>query len=133
MGSHRGRCIALASRPDGHRLASAGADRTIQLWDIAGKEAPTILSAREEVFALAFSPDGFTLASAGEDSDFAVTLWNLRTPSELSPRRMLGHKQQINGLSYSPDGRFLVSVSHDLTAGSGMLNLSANLSSCAAI
>jgi WD40 repeat protein len=58
-------CFALS--PDGRRIAAAGHDKTIKVWDLAdGRELATLRGhAGDLVIALAFSPDGARLASAG--------------------------------------------------------------------
>ena len=64
----------VAVHPDGSRLATCGADRTIRIWDIAtGTELMTLRGHSNLIQRLAFSPDGRMLASTSDDG--TVKLW----------------------------------------------------------
>jgi WD40 repeat protein len=57
-------------------LASAGDDRTVQLWDAdTGAPVRTLSGHRDWVRGVAFAPDGQTLASASDDG--TVRLWEV--------------------------------------------------------
>jgi WD40 repeat protein len=72
---HTDDVYAAAFHPDGTRLASAGRDRAIWLWDLARGEAVARLPGHTSyVWSLAFSPDGATLVSGS--GDFTVRLWD---------------------------------------------------------
>ncbi len=57
----------MAFSPDGQRLASAGHDRTVKVWDAGtGQEIRTLTGHAGGVLSVAFSPDGQRLASASQ-------------------------------------------------------------------
>ena len=67
------------STPDGRRLATAGRDRAVWLWDLArGEEVARLQGHTSYVWSLAFSPDGATLASGS--GDHTVRLWDTARP-----------------------------------------------------
>ena len=72
---HTDEVFAAAFHPDGSRLATAGRDRAVWLWDLAtGEEVARLPGHTSYVWSLAFSPDGNTLASGS--GDFTVRLWD---------------------------------------------------------
>jgi YD repeat-containing protein len=71
---HTEEVFAVAFHPNGTRLATAGRDGAVVLWDLArGEEVVRLPWHKSFVWSLAFSPDGATLASGCGDS--TVGLW----------------------------------------------------------
>ena len=72
---HTDEVFAVAFHPDGTRLATAGRDRAVWLWDLSrGEEVARLPGHTSYVWSLAFSPDGATLASGSGDT--TVRLWD---------------------------------------------------------
>jgi WD40 repeat protein len=75
LSGHTDEVFAVAFHPDGTRLATAGRDGPVWLWDLPRGEALVRLPGHKSyVWSLDFSPDGTTLASGSGDG--TVRLWD---------------------------------------------------------
>jgi WD40 repeat protein len=102
----------LVISPDGQKLVSASADKTIKIWDLStAKEIRTLRGHFSYVNYLVVSPDGEIIASASADK--TIKIWELRTGKEI--RTLKGHSSFVNSLAISPDGQILASGSADTT------------------
>jgi len=106
---HAGGAYALAFSPDGSTLASGGADREVQLLDLARGHRMALAGNQHQVRSLAFSPDGRRLVSGGGDR--TVRVFDL--PSGRLLRTLEGHSGPVHRVAISPDSAVLASGSHD--------------------
>jgi len=96
---HTGAVRRLAFSADGARLASASADRTVQVWDVATGQRPHTFQHDAEIRTLAFSPDGKRIASGGTDR--IVRIFSLEGAA---PQTWTGHAGEIFAIAFGPNG-----------------------------
>ncbi len=111
--SHKDIIYAVAVSDDGKKLATAGYDRVIQVYDLTEDGAATLVHTLRDhsdtIYALAFQPGGLLLASAAGDR--AVKVWDVRTGTRLYT---LGESTDwLYALAWNPDGRHLAAAGVD--------------------
>ena len=104
--AHAGSVVKVACSADGSRLASAGLDGSLNLWQADGNVSWQTTGWEPRINALAFSPDGLVLAAG--DMAGTVRLFDVESGrEELSIETRLG---LVERLVFSPEGSRLYSV-----------------------
>ena len=120
--AHRTPPHVAAWSPDGRRIASAGHDRAVLVWNAFEDGYPSSYQNHSDVvYSLCWSPDGKQIASASRDQ--TVHIWDasprarwLRSIALFAGFRYSafeGHTAQVNDVAWSPDGRYLASAGDD--------------------
>ncbi|TME00384.1 MAG: hypothetical protein E6I80_25985 [Chloroflexi bacterium] len=109
---HSAAVLNIAWSPDGKKIASAGADKTIHIWNATSKN-PTFIyrNHTKPVSSVAWSPDGSRIVSGSWDT--TVQVWNVQTGRKLLTYR--GFSREVSAVAWSPDGKYIASASWDAT------------------
>ncbi len=117
--SHSSWVVALAWEPGGNRIASAGGDGLVRVWDADTEQ--TLLTYRGHpwlfekvnwpptIYNIAWSPEGLRLASAGDGTK--VYVWDAATGQTIAVYE--GHSgllANVSALAWSPDGTRIASA-----------------------
>jgi len=103
---------SVAFDPTGRRMATAGQDKAITVWNFQEMRVALQLRGHSAaVTSVAFAPDGKTIASASRDK--SIKLWNAAT-GQLS-QTLTGHTDEVRGIAFSPEGQIFASTSSDST------------------
>ena len=103
-------CISYSS--DGSRIATAGQDQTIRIWQTSDWSTQKVLKGHTDTINwVEFSPDGSQIVSGGDDK--SIRIWSSDKGELL--QTISDNKGQVRTVAFSPDGKYLVSSSeHDV-------------------
>ncbi|MEE3852168.1 hypothetical protein VZC37_17630 [Gordonia sp. LSe1-13] len=110
---HTGTAYAVAMRPDGRWIATAGDDRSVRLYDLVTGEVRVLTGHTAPVRTVAFSPDGRLLVSGSDDRTARV--WDTADPARPGQigAPLTGQTLTIHSVAFSPDGTTLATGSDD--------------------
>jgi len=102
--------LAAVYSPDGARLATAGSDGAVTIWDVAsGVEVMTLRGHTRDVLDVAYSPDGRQIASVSADG--TARLWDARSGEEIA--QLAGQTDLASRVAFSPDGSLVATAGED--------------------
>ena len=98
---------ALAFSPDATRLASAGLDTDVHIWDVAtGRRSGSVPDRLLATFALAFTPDSRHLVIGGANGTIEI----VDAAKAAVVRKLSGGKYAVLSARLSPDGRSIAAA-----------------------
>jgi WD40 repeat protein len=109
---HSAAVLHIAWSPDGKKIASASADKTVHIRNATSKN-PTLIyrNHTKPVSAVDWSPDGSRIVSGSWDT--TVQVWHVQTGRKLLTYR--GFSREVSAVAWSPDGKYIASGSWDTT------------------
>ena len=113
--------------PDGRRIATAGSNGSVTIWDLATAKVVRVIPAHSNRgWLVVYSPNGRYLASSDESRDKTtasgeIKIWNSDTGDLL--QRIDLNNRFVNGMAFSPDGLRLAVSTYAIGQGEETLEI----------
>ncbi len=118
LGGHDNIIQDLVISPDGKRLFSVSADKTIRIWGISGMEqglSPNLIGVingiNYQISTLDIHPSGDIIAAG--DARGNVLTWNISDLNKVTPSKSMMHTGAVTQVKFSQEGSILYSGGAD--------------------
>lgn len=118
---HKGDVHHVAFSPDGKYIVSAGADKTVRVWDVqTGKQVHLLKGHTDVVWSAVYSSDGKRIVSGSADA--TIIIWNaetgkfIRTIPVVAGKAIMGLKNTVHHALFSNDASRIAASTLDVDA-----------------
>jgi hypothetical protein len=102
--------VAIDLSTDGKRIAGAGDDGNLYIWDVTNNYAASVFKMPDtRLTAISFSPEGTNIIIGNERGRVWITKNGLVT------RELSGHRSSIEQIKYNHKGNFMATASKDFS------------------
>jgi WD40 repeat protein len=113
---HTGPVLGVAYSPDGKRIASASADKSVRVWNAkTGEAMATLAGHKDDVTCVAFTADGKRVVSGSADKTIRIWDLSLGLGDKKEAKVLEGHEDGVTCLAIFADGKRLITGGMDKT------------------
>ncbi|PAX51696.1 AAA-like domain-containing protein [Brunnivagina elsteri] len=102
----QGKLKSLSLSPDSKKIATAGSNGIIKVWNVFGQKLSEFQADKKEVYDVIFNPDGLSLITVGTDG--IAKVWDISGNLLI---KFSHNKEFIHSISISPNGKLIATAS----------------------